>query len=57
VHYADAILSTQQYDFEGLVNLEIIAVKGPASRLTELSDKVLGLKGVQHGKLVMSKAG
>jgi CopG family nickel-responsive transcriptional regulator len=36
--------------------MEIIALKGPAVQLTELSDKLISIKGIQHGKLVMSKA-
>jgi CopG family nickel-responsive transcriptional regulator len=35
--------------------MEIIAVKGTSRRLTELSDKFIGIKGIQHGKLIMSK--
>jgi CopG family nickel-responsive transcriptional regulator len=36
--------------------LEIIAVKGPSKILTEISEKLISIKGIQHGKLVMSKA-
>jgi CopG family nickel-responsive transcriptional regulator len=54
--YYDVILSAQHFHLSHNVCLEIIAVKGTSSRLTELSDKILGIKGVTHGKLVMSKA-
>jgi CopG family nickel-responsive transcriptional regulator len=27
-----------------------------ASRLTELADKLISIKGIQHGKLAMSRA-
>jgi CopG family nickel-responsive transcriptional regulator len=37
--------------------MEVIAVKGPSRVLTEISDKLISIKGIQHGKLVMSKAG
>ena len=35
--------------------LEIIAVKGKAIKLTELSDRLIGVRGIIHGKLVMSR--
>ncbi len=34
----------------------IVAVKGPSAELTGLSEKLISIKGIQHGKLVMSKA-
>jgi len=54
--YHDVILSVQHFHLNHETCLEIIAVKGLANRLTELSDKILGIKGIIHGKLVMSKA-
>jgi CopG family nickel-responsive transcriptional regulator len=54
--YFDVILSAQHFHLNHHICLEIIAVKGVSSRLTELSDKLLGIKGITHGKLVMSKA-
>ena len=54
--YFDVILSTQHFHLNHNNCLEIIAVKGPANRLTELSDKLIGIKGIIHGKLVMSRA-
>jgi CopG family transcriptional regulator, nickel-responsive regulator len=53
--YFDVILSAQHFHLSHDTCLEIIAVKGPALKLTELSDKLIGLKGIEHGKLVMSK--
>ena len=54
--YFDVVLSAQHFHLSHDTCLEIIAVKGPSVRLTELSDRILGIKGVTHGKLVMSKA-
>ncbi len=54
--YYDVILSTQHFHLSHDNCLEIVAVKGTANRLTELSDKLIGLKGIIHGKLVMSRA-
>lgn len=51
----DVILSSQHFHLSHDNCLEIIAVKGSANRLTELSDKLIGIKGIIHGKLVMSR--
>ena len=52
--YYEWILATQHFHLNHDSCLEIIAVKGPANILTELSDKLIGIKGVQHGDIVMS---
>ena len=54
--YHDVILSAQHFHLSHENCLEIVAVKGKASKLSELSDKLIAVKGVQHGELVMSKA-
>lgn len=54
--YRDVVLSSQGFYLNEQNYLEIIAVKGPSKRLTEISDKLISIKGIQHGKLVMSKA-
>lgn len=53
--YYDVILSAQHFHLSHNNCLEIIAVKGNANRLTELSDKLIAIKGIIHGKLVMSR--
>jgi CopG family nickel-responsive transcriptional regulator len=53
--YYDVILSSQHFHLSHDNCLEIIAVKGEASKLTELSDKLIGIKGIIHGKLIMSR--
>ena len=53
--YFQEILATQHFHLSHETCMEIIAVKGQASRLTELSDKLISLKGIEHGKLVMTK--
>ena len=53
--YYDVILSAQHFHLNHDNCLEIIAVKGTAKRLTELSDKLIGMKNIIHGKLVMSR--
>ncbi len=54
--YSDVVLSAQGFFLNEMNYMEIIAVKGPSKRLTEVSDLLIGIKGIQHGKLVMSKA-
>ncbi|MGC9352931.1 MAG: nickel-responsive transcriptional regulator NikR [Mariniphaga sp.] len=54
--YKEFILSSQGFYLNEQNYLEIIAVKGPSKRLTEISDRLISIKGIQHGKLVMSKA-
>jgi len=54
--YKEVILSSQGFYLNEMNYLEIIAVKGPSKVLTEISEKLISIKGIQHGKLVMSKA-
>ena len=53
--YSDVILSVQQFYISPEKILEIIAVKGTSFKLTELSEKLISIKGIEHGKLIMSK--
>jgi CopG family nickel-responsive transcriptional regulator len=55
-NYHSEVLSSQRFMLEPNKWLEIVAVKGMASRLTELSDALISIKGIQHGKLSMSRA-
>jgi CopG family nickel-responsive transcriptional regulator len=34
--------------------LETIAVRGKASKIKELADRIITLKGVKHGKLIVT---
>lgn len=54
--YHAEILSSQKFMLEHNKCLEIVAVKGIANRLTSLSDKLITVKGISHGKLSMSRA-
>jgi CopG family nickel-responsive transcriptional regulator len=53
--YKDVILSSLHFYLNDINCLEIVAVKGPSHQLTELSDRLIGIRGLQHGKLIMSK--
>ncbi|MDR1259560.1 MAG: nickel-responsive transcriptional regulator NikR [Tannerellaceae bacterium] len=55
-NYADVILSSSQYYINKNFCLHVATVMGAAFRLTELSDRLTTIKGIKHGKLVMSRA-
>ena len=54
--YQDVILSSSQYFINKNFCLHIATVMGEAHRLTDLSDRLTTIKGIKHGKLVMSRA-
>ncbi|MDT8400522.1 MAG: nickel-responsive transcriptional regulator NikR [Bacteroidales bacterium] len=53
--YHKLILSSQHFHLDNDNCLEIIAVKGKAKDLTELAEKLIAVKGIQHGRLSMSR--
>jgi CopG family transcriptional regulator, nickel-responsive regulator len=52
--YHDLIISTVHSHLDHDMCLEVVVVKGKLKRVQELSSRLIGLRGVQHGKLVMS---
>jgi len=52
--YHHLILSVQHVHLDHHNCLETIAVKGKASELKQLSNQLIGIKGVKHGELVMT---
>ncbi|MDR0430003.1 MAG: nickel-responsive transcriptional regulator NikR [Tannerellaceae bacterium] len=54
--YTDVILSSSQYYISKIFCMHVVAVMGEAFHLTELSDRLTTIKGIKHGKLVMSRA-
>ncbi len=48
------ILSVQHVHLDDHNCLETIAVKGSSSELKDLANKLIAIKGVKHGELVMS---
>ncbi len=54
--YQQVILSSSQYYINQNFCLHITTVMGEAFRLTEFADHLIGIKGIKHGKLVMSRA-
>jgi CopG family nickel-responsive transcriptional regulator len=53
-NYHDLILSVQHVHLDHHNCLETIAVRGKASKLKSLADKLIAIKGVKHGELVMT---
>ncbi len=49
------ILSIQSFQLNNMNSMDIIAVKGPSYKLTRISEELISIKGIQHGKLIMSK--
>ncbi len=54
--YYHEILSTQRFMLNNDKCMEVVAVKGIAKQLTELSDNLISIKGILHGKLSMSRS-
>ena len=54
--YQHLVLSVQHVHLNHHDCLETIALKGKAGQLKALADKLIALKGVKHGELVMSVA-
>ena len=52
--YHDIIISTVHSHLDHDLCLEVVVVEGELKRVQELGTRLIGLKGVQHGKLVMS---
>ena len=52
--FHDIILATQHVHVDHDNCLEIIALRGQASQLQHLANRLISLKGMLHGKLVMS---
>jgi CopG family nickel-responsive transcriptional regulator len=55
LEYQNEILSVQRYTLNENYSMEVIALNGISARLTELSEKLISEKGIQHGKLTMTR--
>lgn len=53
--YKEEILSVQRFTLNENHSMEVIALNGVSARLTELSERLIAEKGVQHGKLTMTR--
>lgn len=50
----ELIISTTHAHLDHHTCLEVVVVKGGSKRVQKLADLLIGAKGVQHGRLVMS---
>ncbi len=55
--YHEQILSTMHIHLDHDNCLEIIAVRGTGRQIEELATKLIGMKGVRHGKLTATSTG
>ncbi len=55
-HHHAHVLSTMHVHLDARLCLEVLAMRGTAADIHHLADHLLGLKGVKHGRLVISSA-
>ena len=53
--YREEILSVQRFTLNEHNSMEVISLMGISSRLTDLSERLISEKGIQHGKLTMTR--
>lgn len=53
----DVVISTLHVHLTHADCLEVLALRGSADRIQLLADRILSLKGVKHGKLVITGSG
>ena len=53
--YREEILAVQRFSLNETHSMEVISLNGISARLTELSDKLISEKGIQHGRLTMTR--
>lgn len=55
--YIDEIVSSLHVHMDEHNCLEVVVVKGKATRIKKIAERLISLKGVKHGKLVMTTTG
>jgi CopG family nickel-responsive transcriptional regulator len=56
-HYHQSILSAMHIHLDEHNCLEVIVVKGRAKDIKDIADRLIGTKGVKHGKLTVTTTG
>lgn len=56
-HYFDSIISSMHIHLDEHNCLEVIVVKGRAKDIKVIADRLIGTKGVKHGKLSVTTMG
>jgi CopG family nickel-responsive transcriptional regulator len=54
--YSDTIISSQHAHLDHSNCLETIVVRGRASMLQDLADRLISVKGIRHGRLMVTGA-
>ena len=52
--YHDVVIATTHAHLDHDICLEVIVLKGTSKRVRKLADLLVGAKGVQHGRLVLT---
>ncbi|MBE0597326.1 MAG: nickel-responsive transcriptional regulator NikR [Desulfuromonadales bacterium] len=55
--YHDRIISALHVHLDAHNCLEVLVVRGPSRVIKQIADELIGVKGVRHGKLVMTTTG
>lgn len=55
--FNEQIISTMHVHLDQHNCLEVLAVKGKTKNIREIADRLISIKGVKHGKLVMTTRG
>jgi len=53
----EQVISTLHVHLDAHNCLEVLVVKGNSRKITEIADRLIGTRGVKHGKLTMSTIG
>ena len=56
-HYYESIVSSMHIHIDDHNCLEVIVVKGKGGEIKAIADKLIGTKGVKHGKLSLTTTG
>jgi CopG family nickel-responsive transcriptional regulator len=56
-HYHGKVLATTHVHLDARNCLEVVIVKGRSAEVQHFADHILSLRGVKHGKLVMTTTG
>ena len=56
-HEGRVVISAMHVHLNDRDCLEVLALRGPGQAVRELADRLLSLKGVKHGKLVITGSG
>jgi CopG family nickel-responsive transcriptional regulator len=56
-HYHTAVVSTTHIHLDGHNCLEVLIVRGRGGEIRKIADRLIGTKGVIHGKLTLTTTG